>query len=123
MYSSRPVTNDASSLARYATPAATSSGRPRRPIGVSWVITSQNGVFRAESRIGVSMNPGWIELTRMPSVAQCSAAFLVRVRTAPFAAWYAGDVPKPPLVPKIELMLITDAWPDAFRYGAAVRIP
>jgi hypothetical protein len=34
-----------------------------------------------------------------------------------------GDVPKPPLVPKIELMLMTEACSDAFRYGAAVRMP
>ena len=33
------------------------------------------------------MKPGCRELTRTPRVAQCSAAFLVIVRTAPFAAW------------------------------------
>ena len=27
--------------------------------------------------------------------------FLVWVRTAPLAAWYAGELPNPPLVPKI----------------------
>ena len=54
------------------------------------------------------MKPGWTEFTRTPSVAQRSAMFLVSVRTAPFAAWYAGDVPKPPEVPKIELMFTTD---------------
>ena len=45
------------------------------------------GVPLAESAIGVSMKPGWIELTRTPSVAQCSATFFVSVRTAPLAAW------------------------------------
>lgn len=48
---------------------------------------SQIGVSRACSRIGVAMKPGWMELTRTPSVAQCRATFLVRVRTAPLAAW------------------------------------
>ena len=38
------------------------------------------------------MKPGWMELTRTPLVAQCSATFLVSVRTAPLAAWYAGEV-------------------------------
>ena len=69
------------------------------------------------------MKPGWIELTRTPSVDQCRATFFVSVRTAPLAAWYAGETPKPPLVPKIELMLMTEACSDAFRYGAAIFIP
>lgn len=57
------------------------------------------------------MNPGCTEFTRTPRPAQCSAMFLGRVRTAPLVAWYAGEVPNPPLVPKIELMLITGPVP------------
>ena len=34
----------------------------------------------------MSTKPGWIELTRTPSVAQPSATAFVSVRTAPFAA-------------------------------------
>jgi hypothetical protein len=37
------------------------------------------------------------------------------VRTAPLAAWYAGEVPKPPLVPKIELMLMIEACAEPLR--------
>ena len=66
--------------------AAISSGSPSRPIGVNAVIASQTSVPRAWSRIGVRMNPGWMELTRTPSVAQWSATFFVSVRTAPLAA-------------------------------------
>ncbi|SLJ83104.1 Uncharacterised protein [Mycobacteroides abscessus subsp. abscessus] len=32
------------------------------------------------------MKPGWMEFTRTPRRAQCSAAFFVIVRTAPLAA-------------------------------------
>ena len=51
------------------------------------VMVFQYSVPLVGSRIGVSMKPGWIELTRMPAVPQCSAAFFVSVRTAPLAAW------------------------------------
>ena len=73
--------------------------------------------------MGVSIIPGCTELTRIPSAAQCSAAFLVISRTAPLAAWYAGEVPNPPLAPKIDELLITDACDDSLSASAAVRIP
>jgi hypothetical protein len=37
------------------------------------------------------MNPGCTELTRIRLGAQWRAVFFVSSRTAPFAAWYAGD--------------------------------
>lgn len=55
-------------------------------IGVIAVIESQTPVPFAWSRIGVRMKPGWTEFRRTPSVAQCSVAFLVSVRTEPLAA-------------------------------------
>ena len=36
--------------------------------------------------MGVSMGPGWTELTRMFSRAYCTAADLVKMRTAPLEA-------------------------------------
>jgi NAD(P)-dependent dehydrogenase (short-subunit alcohol dehydrogenase family) len=53
------ATNAASSLARYATPAAMSSGRPNRPIGVSSVIPFQIGVPRACSGGGFGVSPAY----------------------------------------------------------------
>ena len=68
--SSAPVTNFASSEARYTTPHATSSGSPTWPIGCfasSAFLTSVGSPRLAanDSTIGVQMNAGWIELTRM----------------------------------------------------------
>src|SRR5690606_23564893 len=79
MQSSDPVMKASSSLAMNATPAAISSGRPSLPIGVIERMASSNGVPRASSRIGVSTNPGWTELTRISSWAQWRATFLVRI--------------------------------------------
>ncbi len=84
---------------------------------------SSTSVPRAASMIAVSTKPGWTEFTRTPSSAQPMAAVLVIVRTAPLAAWYAGDAPNPPLEPKIELMLTTEPRPDALRAAAAVFMP
>ena len=49
--------------------------------------------------MGVSTNPGWTEFTRIFSFAKWMAAFFVIMRTAPFDAWYANEVPVPPDAP------------------------
>src|SRR5262249_29767533 len=69
-----PVTNEASSEARNATTAATSSGRPMRPIGcaptTSRSASAGSSWLSTYTRIcSVSMNPGATQLTRTPSPA------------------------------------------------------
>src|SRR3954449_11515804 len=69
------------------------------------------------------MKPGCSELTRTPEVAQCSAAFLLSVRTAPLAAAYAALLPSPPTVPRIELRLTIEPPPEATMSGPRCFMP
>src|SRR4249919_191512 len=69
------------------------------------------------------MNPGCRELTRTPEVAQCRAAFLVSVRTAPLAAAYAALLPRPPTVPRIEQTLTIEPPPVEATSGPRCFIP
>ena len=69
------------------------------------------------------MNPGCRELTRTPEVAQCRAAFLVSVRTAPLAAAYAALLPSPPTVPRIEQRLTIEPPPEAAISGPRCFMP
>src|SRR5262249_19981655 len=90
---SLPVTNDASSEARYSTPYAISSGVPTRPMGTRWSRSSRSAGLRSASpscRMGVSTPPGCTELHRMWSRACWIAVILVNNRTAPLEAMYAG---------------------------------
>lgn len=54
----------AAAESRNVTSAATSSGWPARLSGV-WDRLAARNAGDADAVIGVSMNPGWIELTRM----------------------------------------------------------
>ena len=84
--------------ARYSTPVATSSGRPIRPIGTLEISLSLNSASsRRKAVIGVSIGPGWTELHRMLSLAYCMAMALVRIRTEPLEAWYAGWLVSAPI--------------------------
>jgi RNA polymerase sigma-70 factor, ECF subfamily len=65
-----PVTYDASSEARNAITAATSSGRPIRPSGIVASSAARCAAsLRHQSFIGVSVIPGRTPLTRMPAAA------------------------------------------------------
>ena len=66
---------------------ATSSTRPSRFRGITRSIFARHSgsAEACEVRMG-GMTPGWTELTRMPSLAYCTAADLVMMRTAPFEA-------------------------------------
>jgi RNA polymerase sigma-70 factor, ECF subfamily len=65
-----PVTYDASSEARNAITAATSSGRPMRPSGIVASSAARCAAsLRHQSFIGVSVTPGKTPLTRMPTAA------------------------------------------------------
>ena len=63
-----PVTNDASSLTRKAATAATSAGWPLRPIACSLSAKARAaGSAKYAAFIGVSIQPGQMQLTRIPS--------------------------------------------------------
>src|SRR2546422_10057899 len=69
------------------------------------------------------MMPGCTELTRMPSLAYCTAADFVMRRTAPFEALYPMWILSWPTNPEIDEML-TMAPPPAWRMaGTACFIP
>ena len=104
------------------TAAAMSSGWPRWPIGVRSTMVFQYSVPFVGSRIGVSMKPGWTELTRIPSVAQ-QRGVLRQGADRALGCVVAERVPKPPLVPKIELMFTIEACSDFLRCGAATFMP
>ena len=83
---------DASSLARNTAALATSHAVPMRPVGdAAWrarVIASTSSYAPAiwPRTIGVSISPGQIALTRIPSRAYRSARPTVSWLTAPLAA-------------------------------------
>src|SRR5215813_12064096 len=67
--------------------------------------------------------PGCTELTRMPSLAYCTAAALVAMRTAPFEALYAMWMPFCPTKPEIDEMLTMAPPPAIFIAGIAYFMP
>src|SRR6185436_14064378 len=86
-----PVVKEDASLARWSAASATSSALPNRRM--AWRLrdasrTGSGSALRAKLRrsIGVSMAPGAIALTRIPSVAKSSAIVRVKLMMAPFAA-------------------------------------
>src|SRR5206468_1805090 len=82
-----PVTNRAAGLARKSTTGATSSGVPKRAIGVRWrtgFVSSSNSIMGAV--MFDSMSPGATALTRMPCLAQPTASVLVSWTTPALAA-------------------------------------
>ena len=90
--STAPFTRAASSERKYTAADATSSGEKRRPPG-AYAVGSREGqssgspsvAFNTRS-LGVSVQPGLIWLTRMPSGPWASARLRVRVISAPLQA-------------------------------------
>src|ERR1043166_4422501 len=80
-----PVMNEASGEARKATAAATSSGLPKRPIGVICRTTSSEAAGTS-AVMSVSMKPGATALTVAPFLANSRASVLVRAMRPPLAA-------------------------------------
>src|SRR4051795_6132102 len=72
-HSSAPVTKLLSSPPRNRAAAATSSGRPRRPSGISFVKASRMSA-EIEANKAVSTGPGLTTLTRMPLGASSLAS-------------------------------------------------
>ena len=88
-----PLTWLASSDARNAIAAATSSGRPIEPKGrIVAVIRSMSAPSggRKLPTIGVSIGPGATQFARTPSVAWLTARVRVRATTPPFDAAYGA---------------------------------
>src|SRR5262249_6739793 len=80
-----PVTNAAPGELSQSTALAISSGVPMRPTGVCVAIVffiSVSPSPKARSNISVWIGPGETLLTRMPCLANSSAAVLVRPMTA-----------------------------------------
>jgi hypothetical protein len=74
---SLPVTQAASSDAKYRQPSAMSDGLPNRPKGVASIPALSLTFSKSPGRAnGVSTNPGCTEFTRIRSFAYCSAADL-----------------------------------------------
>ena len=73
-----PVRNAASSLDRYATRPATSSGLPRRPIGICGMILLSSTSFGIAITIFVPMYPGEMVFAVTPLRATSSASALVK---------------------------------------------
>src|SRR5437899_12857115 len=80
-----PTKYDDSSLARNATVAATSSGRPRRPSGVRSFVAAPSLPLSARE-VETWMNPGATAFTRTPWTASSFATARVRPRMPAFAA-------------------------------------
>src|ERR1700736_2148253 len=115
---------DASCEAKNATAPATSSGCPKRPIGILETTSSANlSTASFDSpvlpRIGVTIGPGATAFTRMPRPASSLAAVLARERSAAFVAEYAL-VPALPLLPATLVFKMIDA--PLFRNGKAFWI-
>ena len=72
--------------------------------------------------IGVSMMPGWIELTRMLNGPSSWAAPLVMPRTAHLVAAYAKQG-EPPRIPPIDEMLMIEPERCSFIAGATACMP
>ncbi len=85
--STAPVMNDAADDARNKAAGDISSGEPVRLVGVRAMIPAiRSGVLCSTGMSGVSMKPGAIAFTRMPSSAHSTARALVNCTTAPFEA-------------------------------------
>src|SRR6185437_848436 len=82
-----PVTQAASSEARYRTIFATSSGDPGRRIAycarMGW---SMSGLVIRGAAMGVSIRPGFTTLQRIPSFAYSTASPRVKASSAPLDA-------------------------------------
>lgn len=73
-----------------------SAGFPHRPSGVrSTIARLRDGSSRSDFVNSVSIHPGAIALTRIPSAAQAIASDLVNCTTPPLLALYAGTYPLP----------------------------
>src|SRR4051794_22495486 len=81
---------EASSLARNVTAAAISSGSAKRPIGTCTRRRAARSGSLANSSlsIGVLTGPGHRALTRMPSLANCTASSRLMASTPPLLAVY-----------------------------------
>ena len=82
------VTNEASSLARNATAAATSAGSANLPAG-TWTSlrsTSAASVANTSRTSGVATTPGTSALTRTPLRANRTPSSRLRARTPPLLA-------------------------------------
>ena len=80
--------NDASSLARNATAAASSSGSANRPIGTctSRRAARSGSLANSSCSSGVFTGPGHSALTRMPWRANCTPSSRDIASTPPFEA-------------------------------------
>src|SRR6516162_722085 len=83
---------------------------------------SGSSALRPDERIG-GISPGCTEFTRMLSRPCCTAAALVKVRTAPFEALYPTWTWSWPVMPEIDEMLTIDPPPAAFMTGIANFMP
>src|SRR4029077_9045970 len=104
-WTSCPVINPLSSLAKKLTASAISLGSAARPMGifsVSW--RHSVSVWPVITR-AVSVSPGAIALTRTPEGASSNAKDLVNAMIAALAAAYAV-LPGLPVMPKFEEVLI-----------------
>src|SRR5680860_1109456 len=117
MTNSAPVQKLDSSDARKVVICAISSGCPTRPSVASRARYGfgSNPSF-ASDVMGVSIAPGWTELTRMPDGPGSNAAVLVRPRTANLLDTYA-PVAAAPAMPLIDEKLTIEP-PPADRIGA-----
>ena len=99
-----PSTRLAAGLHNQRAAAATSSGRPGRPIGWSRIISFiASGWFSIMSAaMGVSIKPGQTALMRMPSGAESIAALLVSPMTPCLVAWYVARPACPTRPPREE---------------------
>src|SRR5687768_17301006 len=73
-------------------------------------------------RIG-GMNPGCTEFTRIASLAYCTAADFVMIRTAPFEALYAMWTMDWPTKPEIDEMFTIEPPPTSRIFGMACFMP
>src|SRR5215813_8887061 len=78
-----PVTYEASSEARKAAAAASSSGLARRPIGIAAPNLRISSSVITDPSIGVAVGPGAIAFTLIPSAAWSIASAFVSIATPP----------------------------------------
>ncbi len=127
-----PVMYEESSEVRKSASAATSSGRPIRPSGTSFLYSaptasavssgSASGSSAAGLVIGVSTAPGHMALTRIPFAASSTAATLVSPSTACLVAAYAPTNAMP-VSPVYEEVLTMVPPPAASISGATFLMP
>src|SRR5262245_18894894 len=116
-----PVLKEHSSEASQATSAATSSGRPTRPMGI--FETRRSTVLRSICwSNSVPITAGATALTRMPRVATSFATALVRPITPALAVEYGTRVGLPSL-PAIAAMLMMRPLPCGSITFTAARQP